>query len=140
MTPRRVGVLILALVLAVALALGMWGERTPRLSDDEYIAIALSQPEVFHPTPGGGTTVTSTRVEHGATFVAVEVTLPGSASDHQCSHFQEARPHAPDRIDQRSDPRTHASDEVLIEDEKRLNRTDHAMLVLNGEIPSVVSG
>ena len=68
-------------------------------------------------------------------FGAVEVTLPGSASDHQCSHFQEARPHAPDRIDQRSDPRTHASDEILIEDEKRLNCTDRATLVLNGEIP-----
>ena len=37
--------------------------------------------------------------------------------------------------DQRSDPPTHADDEILIEYEKRLNRTDRALFVSNREIP-----
>ncbi len=74
MTPRRLIVLALALVLAVALALGMWGEApTPMLSDDDYIAIAISQPQIFHPTPGGGTNVSGQVVERSAGQVVVEV-------------------------------------------------------------------
>lgn len=77
MTLRRVVLLVLAMVLAVALALGAWGDRSQRLADDDYIAIAISQPEVFHPTPGGGRSVVATRVEHGDTYVAVDVTSDG---------------------------------------------------------------
>ncbi|MDE3192774.1 MAG: hypothetical protein KGN00_03705 [Chloroflexota bacterium] len=75
MTPRRGIILLLAIVLAVALALGMWGEAptTPRLSDDDYISIAISQPEVFHPTPGGGTNVQAQVVERSDSGVVVEV-------------------------------------------------------------------
>ncbi len=52
MSPRRIGVFILTLVLGVVLALGSWrwwndpGAATR--SDDDYIAIARSRPEVFH--------------------------------------------------------------------------------------------
>ncbi|MBU6423309.1 MAG: hypothetical protein KGJ98_08320 [Chloroflexota bacterium] len=75
MTPRRGLVLVLAIVLGVALALGMWGEApsAPRLSDDGYISIAISQPQVFHPTPGGGTNVSAQVVEKSSTQVVVEV-------------------------------------------------------------------
>lgn len=78
MTARRAIVLILALVLAVALALGMWGEGpAPTLSDDDAISIAISQPQVFHPTPGGGTRVSGQVVERTATAVVVEVVSDG---------------------------------------------------------------
>jgi hypothetical protein len=48
MTPARILGILLILVLGATLAVGMWGERPRREpSDDDYIAIARSQPEVF---------------------------------------------------------------------------------------------
>ncbi len=79
MTPARVAVVALTLVLAALLAVGAWGSQGqgPRLSDDEYIAIALSAPEVFHPRgPTSGGTV-SARVDHNAPPVAVDVVSDG---------------------------------------------------------------
>lgn len=54
MSPARVGVVVLTLVLAALLAVGVWGQQpqAPR-TDDDYIAIARSVPEVFKAgTPG----------------------------------------------------------------------------------------
>jgi hypothetical protein len=79
MTPARVAVVILTLVLASLLAVGVWGERPqPRLADDEYIAIALSAPEVFHPSGAQSGRSVSARVDHDAAPVTVEVTSDGS--------------------------------------------------------------
>jgi hypothetical protein len=49
MTPGRVLIVILALILAASLALGTLGAppSPPGRSDEVYIAIARSQPEVF---------------------------------------------------------------------------------------------
>ena len=78
MTPPRVAVVILALVLAAVLAVGMWGERPQtRLSDDEYIAIALSAPEVFHPSGGESGRSVSARIDRAAPPVTVDVTSDG---------------------------------------------------------------
>lgn len=79
MTPRRGIVLLLTLVLAALLAVGAWGQgqNTPRLSDDDYISIAISQPDVFHPTPGGGTNVSAKVVDRNDAYVAVEVLSDG---------------------------------------------------------------
>ncbi len=79
MTPARVLVVILTLVLAAVLAVGTWGESPqPRLSDDEYIAIALSAPEVFHPSGGESGRVVSARIDRGAPPVTVDVTSDGA--------------------------------------------------------------
>jgi hypothetical protein len=74
-TPRRGVVLLLTLVLAALLALGMWGTAAPPAAkdDDHYISIAISQPQIFHPTPGGGTKVSANVVERTPSYVAVEV-------------------------------------------------------------------
>lgn len=76
MTPRRAIVLVLTFVLAALLALGAWGSNAPPAAkdDDHYISIAISQPQVFHPTPGGGTHVSAQVVERTSSYVAVEVT------------------------------------------------------------------
>jgi hypothetical protein len=79
MTPVRVIVVALALVLGALLAVGAWGEPpTQRLSDDDYIAIALSDPQVFHPTGGtSGQKVVAERVERTPSSVIVTVTSDG---------------------------------------------------------------
>lgn len=77
-TLRRVVVLGFAIVLAVALALGAWGDRSQRLGDDDYVAIALSQPDVFHPRGVPSSAAVSARVaERADTYVAVDVTSEG---------------------------------------------------------------
>jgi len=79
MTPARVAVVALTLILAALLAVGAWGQsQGPRLSDDDYIAIAVSQPEIFHPTgPSSGGSVRATGVEHSRDRVAVNVISDG---------------------------------------------------------------
>jgi hypothetical protein len=47
MTPARVLVVILALILGATLAVGTFAAPRPARSDDDYIAIARSRPEVF---------------------------------------------------------------------------------------------
>lgn len=79
MTLARVAVVLLTLVLAALLAVGAWGERPQqRLGDDDYISIALSEPEVFHPTgPSSGKSVVATRVDHTPSTVTVDITSDG---------------------------------------------------------------
>jgi hypothetical protein len=79
MTPRRGIVLLLAFVLAALLAVGAWGQAPPSrvLSDDDYISIAISQPEVFHPTPGGGGNVSAHVVSRTNSAIVVEVISDG---------------------------------------------------------------
>ena len=80
MSPRRVVVALLAIVLGVLMSLGMWGANQPArsLSDDEYIAIALSQPQVFHPSGAtSGSRVAATGVTHDGTNVLVDVVSDG---------------------------------------------------------------
>jgi hypothetical protein len=82
MTPRRVAVAILTIVLGVLMAIGVFGANQPTrrtLSDDDYIAIALSQPQVFHPSGAtSGKQVVATKVDRTADFVIVDVTSDGS--------------------------------------------------------------
>lgn len=47
MTPIRILVVLLALLLGATLAVGTLGTPSPKLSDDDYIAIARSEPTVF---------------------------------------------------------------------------------------------
>lgn len=81
MTPVRVLVVILALILGATLAVGTWGAppgTEPRLSDDDYVSIALSDPQVFRPSgPGSGRNVTVSRVERARAGVIVHVTVDG---------------------------------------------------------------
>lgn len=78
MTLGRVLLVAFTLVLAAVLAVGAWGQsKAPTLSDDDYISIALSRPEVFHPNgPASGGSV-SARVDHSAPPVTVDVTSDG---------------------------------------------------------------
>ena len=80
MTPVRIIVVALALVLGALLAVGAWGQPpTQRLSDDDYIAIALSEPEVFHPTGGtSGRSVSARVAEYTPSRVTVDVTSDGT--------------------------------------------------------------
>ncbi len=80
MTPVRVVVVVLALVLGALLAVGAWGEPpTQRLSDDDYISMALSEPEVFHPTGAtSGRTVSARVTEYTPSRVTVDVTSDGN--------------------------------------------------------------
>lgn len=79
MSARRGIVLLLAFVLAALLAVGAWGQAPPArlLSDDDYISIAISQPEIFHPTPGGGGNVSAHVVSRTNSGVVVEVVSDG---------------------------------------------------------------
>ena len=79
MTPKRGVVVLLAILLGVLLAVGAWSAYQPptSFSDDDYIATAISQPQIFHPTPGGGTHVQATSVEHRGNTVIVHVTSDG---------------------------------------------------------------
>lgn len=47
MTPIRVLVILLILLLGATLAVGTLGPPPPQLSDQDYIAIARGHPEVF---------------------------------------------------------------------------------------------
>ncbi len=83
MTPRRAAAAVLAIVLGVLLALGAWSADQPSgsLSDDDYIAIALSQPQVFHPSGAtSGQQVRATGIERGGGVVTVHVTSDGQRS------------------------------------------------------------
>ncbi|MBI2983569.1 MAG: hypothetical protein HYY42_05255 [Chloroflexi bacterium] len=81
MTPVRVPVVILARILGATLAVGTWGQppgATGRLSDDDYISIALSDPQVFRPTgPGSGKSVQPERVDRSGAVVTVDLTVDG---------------------------------------------------------------
>lgn len=81
MTPARILVVILALILGATLAVGTLGApppATPAMSDDDYIAIALSDPQVFRPTgPGSGKSVQPERVDRSGSSVAVDITVDG---------------------------------------------------------------
>ncbi len=76
MTPARVAVVAFTLLLAAMLAIGMWGQGgAARLSDDDYISIAVSDPQVFHPSgPSSGKRIITTGVEHTSSSVIVNVT------------------------------------------------------------------
>src|SRR5690348_6085500 len=65
------------------------------------------------------------------------MSLAGGAPDHQGSHHQAARPRASDGFDQPRYLRAYADREILIENEKRLNRTNLTVRVPNREIPIV---
>lgn len=80
MTPGRVLVVILAILLGATLAVGTLGAPAPLpgRSDDDYIAIALSDPQVFRPTgPGSGKSVQPERVTRSGSVVTVDVTVDG---------------------------------------------------------------
>jgi hypothetical protein len=79
MTPARIALVLFILVLAALVAVGAWGEGgSTSLSDDDYIAIALSQPQVFHPSgASSGSRVVAERVERGRGSVAVDVISDG---------------------------------------------------------------
>lgn len=79
MSPRRVGVAIMVIVLGVLMAVGLFGTNLPTrsLSDDDYRAIAIS-PQVFHPSgPTSGPRVLPGNVTHEGNTVTVEVTSDG---------------------------------------------------------------
>ncbi len=80
MSPRRSLVVLLTIVLGVLMAIGLFGANPParQLSDDDYVAIALSQPQVFHPS--GATSsprVQATGVSHESGSVIVDVVSDG---------------------------------------------------------------
>ncbi len=80
MTPVRVAVVVLALLMGALLAVGTWGQPPVQdgLSDDDYISIALSDPQVFRPTgPGSGRSVQVSRVERAPSGVIVSLTVDG---------------------------------------------------------------
>ena len=80
MTPRRVAVAVLTIVLGVLMAVGVFGANQPsrQLSDDDYRAIAVSQPQVFHPSgPTSGQQVQATNVTREGSTVAVDVISDG---------------------------------------------------------------
>jgi len=81
MTPRRALVALLAIVMGVLMAVGAWGttRTSPTLTDDDYRAIAISRPEVFHPGgPTSGGQISAGRVERSSDTVIVDVTSDGS--------------------------------------------------------------
>lgn len=79
---KRVLLTVVALILGVSMALSsmMWWDdpgSAPR-SDDDYIAIALSDPQVFRPTgPGSGRSVVPERVDRSGSVVTVDLTVDG---------------------------------------------------------------
>ncbi len=74
MTPVRAGVVLLALVLAALLAVGAWGQPPGReLSDQDYISIAISQPDVFHASAPPSEGIRARVVERTPSLVTVEV-------------------------------------------------------------------
>ena len=80
MSPRRVGVAIITIVLGVLMAVGMFGANVPSrtLSDDDYRAIAVSQPQVFHPSgPTSGQQVQAQNVTREGNTVTVDVVSDG---------------------------------------------------------------
>ncbi len=79
MTPLRVGVVVLALLLGALMALGAWGQgSSARLSDEDYISIAISDPRVFHPTGAtSGRSVKAQRVERSGSTVVVDLISDG---------------------------------------------------------------
>lgn len=81
MTPVRVLVVIMVLLVAVTLAVASFAPPPQqRLSDDDYISIALSDPQVFRPRgPGSGGSVTVNKVERTSADVIVQLTVDGIA-------------------------------------------------------------
>jgi len=80
MTPRRVAVAVLTIVLGVIMALGVFGANQPtrQLTDDDYRAIAISQPQVFHPGgPSSGQQVQAGNVTREGNTVTVDVASDG---------------------------------------------------------------
>lgn len=80
MSPRRVGAVVLVIVLGVLMAIGLFGANTPTraLSDDDYRAIAISQPQVFHPSgPTSGQQVSAGNVTREGSTVTVDVISDG---------------------------------------------------------------
>jgi hypothetical protein len=80
MSPRSVGVAILVIVLGVLMAVGMFGANVPSrtLTDDDYRSIAISQPQVFHPSgPTSGQQVQAGNVTREGNTVTVEVVSDG---------------------------------------------------------------
>lgn len=80
MTPGRLAVVLLTFVLAALLAVGMWGggNGTAPRSNDDYIAIAISDPRIFHPTgPSSGRQVVAENVERNGSTVIVTVISDG---------------------------------------------------------------
>ena len=80
MSPRRVSAIVLVIVLGVLMAVGMFGANQPtaRLTDDDYRAIAVSQPQVFHPSgPTSGQQIQAGNVTHEGSTVTVDVVSDG---------------------------------------------------------------
>jgi len=79
MTPVRVLVVILALILGATLAVGTFGAPpAQRLSDDDYVSIALSDPQVFRPAgPASGRSVVPERVDRSGSNVTVDLIVDG---------------------------------------------------------------
>jgi hypothetical protein len=73
------------------------------------------------------------------TFMAIQASFTQSTSDHQGSHRQELRPHAPCRLENRPKSGIDADKKILVENEERLNRLDLAIPVLDNKIPVVES-
>jgi hypothetical protein len=64
----------------------------------------------------------------------VELRFAGDASDHQGLHEQEAGPSTSDDVDQMPKIWTDASQNILIEDEKRLDSSNFPLSVLQHKI------
>jgi hypothetical protein len=72
-------------------------------------------------------------------FASIEAPLADGTSDHQGSHLQEPRPHAPGRMDNCPHLGSYAAEQVLIENEERLNRQNLAIPALDSKISVVES-
>jgi hypothetical protein len=81
MTGRRALVALIAIVMGVLMAVGAWGtaQTAPTLTDDDYRAIAISRPEIFHPGgPTSGGQISVGRVDRSSDSVTVDVTSDGA--------------------------------------------------------------
>ena len=80
MSPRRVGAAVLVIVLGVLMAVGLFGANAParNLSDDDYRAIAISQPQVFHPSGAtSGQQIQAGNVTREGNTITVDVISDG---------------------------------------------------------------
>ena len=70
----------MVIVLGVLMAVGLFGANVPArtLSDDDYRAIAISQPQVFHPSgPTSGQQISAGNVTREGNTISVDVVSDG---------------------------------------------------------------
>ena len=70
----------MVIILGVLMAVGLFGANIPTrtLSDDDYRAIAVSQPQVFHPSgPTSGQQIQAGNVTREGNTVSVDVISDG---------------------------------------------------------------